>query len=133
MPKKVLMIVICLLFMPVCFAEGEQSSAEAAANAYQNIQYENCTKMYNVDKNKLFYLAIGAVNSNKYKLEEIQTSNGYIVFSKGKNKYILTVAGIDKENSVLKITPCNNLYYFQPVILTSIFEYVDTNKDTAIE
>ena len=133
MLKKVLMIIVCLLFIPMCFAEGEQPPAEASANAYQNIPFENCTKIYNINKNKLFYLAIGAVNSNKYKLEEIQTNNGYIIFSKGKNKYLLTVAGIDSENSILKITPCNNLYYFPPVILTSILEYIDTNKDTAIE
>ncbi len=119
--------------MPLSFAEGEISSAEASTYTYQNILYENCTKIYNTDKENLYYLAIGAVNSNKYKLEEIQSENGYIIFSTGKNKYLLTISGIDSSNSVLKITPCNNLYYFQPSIINNIFKYVESNIIVAVE
>lgn len=133
MLKRVLIIIICLSFMPLSFAEGEISSAEASTYTYQNILYENCTKIYNTDKENLYYLAIGAVNSNKYKLEEIQSENGYIIFSTGKNKYLLTISGIDSSNSVLKITPCNNLYYFQPSIINNIFKYVESNIIVAVE
>ena len=85
--------------------------------------------MYNTDKKNLFYLSLGAINANRFKIEEIQTNNGYIIFSTGKNKYLATVSEIDKDNSILKITPCNNLYYFQPGIISNIYKYIDLNKD----
>ena len=130
---KRILTVICLLFMSVSFAEGDLPSANSNTPVYQNIQYEDCTKIYNTDKEKLYFLTIGAVNSNKYKLEELQTDNGYIIFSVGKSKYLLTIAGIDNNNSILKITPCNNLYYFQPEIITNIYKYIDLNKDIELK
>lgn len=130
MKLRALLILIGLMFMQTVFAEDVQPPS---ASTYHNIAYEDCTKMYNKDKIELFYLAIGAVNANKYNLEEIQTQNGYIIFSTGKNKYLITVAGVDESNSIVKITPCNNLYYFQPSILSNIYNYIDSNKDTAAE
>ena len=133
MKIKVFITVICLFIMQLSYAEVAQTPQAQSATAYQNINYEDCTKIYNLDKEKLFYLSIGAINANKFKLEEIQTQNGYLIFSTGKNKYLATVAGIDNDNSILKITPCNNLYYFQPGIITNIYKYIDLNKDTELK
>ena len=99
----------------------------------QNIPYSDCTKMFDIDKEKLFYLTLGAINANKYNTDEIQTANGYIMFTSAKNKYLATVAGIDKTNSILKITPCNNLYYFKPIIINNIYNYIDSNKNTELK
>jgi len=79
-------------------SEIGSAQVQNPAVSFQNIQYEDCSKMYNINKEKLFYLSIGAINSSKYKLEEIQTQNGYIIFSTGKNKYLLTIAGIDNKS-----------------------------------
>ena len=134
MKIRVFITVICLFITQLSFAEVSQSpQAQQSATTYQNINYEDCTKIFNIDKKKLFYLSIGAINANEFKLEEIQTQNGYLIFSTGKNKYLATVAGIDNENSILKITPCNNLYYFQPGIITNIYKYIDLNKDTELK
>lgn len=133
MKIKVFITVFCLFIMQLSYAEVAQTpQAQQPATTYQNINYEDCTKIYNLDKEKLFYLSIGAINANKFKLEEIQTQNGYLIFSTGKNKYLATVAKIDNDNSILKITPCNNLYYFQPGIITNIYKYIDLNKDTEL-
>ena len=131
---RYIFILLTLIYVSVNVFASEIGSAQVQnpAVSFQNIQYEDCSKMYNINKEKLFYLSIGAINSSKYKLEEIQTQNGYIIFSTGKNKYLLTIAGIDNENSILKITPCNNLYYFQPVIISDIFKYIESNKDTTL-
>ena len=67
--------------------------------------------MFGVNKEKLFYLTLGAVTANRFAIEEIQTSNGYIIFTAANNKYLATIAGIDGNNSILKITPCNNIYF----------------------
>lgn len=132
MKNWVLLVICMLLFQPV-YAEEGQVSQNVSATSYQNIPYEDCTKMYNIDKETLFYLAIGAVNANRFGIEEVQTNDGYVIFSTGKNKYLVTVAGIDKDNSIIKITPCNNLYYFQPGIISNIYKYIDLNKDMMVK
>lgn len=129
MIKRALFILsVIFIFQPMAFSEL-QSQTEQSATTYQNIQYEDCTKMYNTEKKHLFYLSLGAINANRFKIEEIQTNSGYIIFSTGKNKYLATVSEIDKNNSILKITPCNNLYYFQPGIISNIYKHIDLNKD----
>ena len=132
MKNWVLLVICMLLFQPV-YAEEGQVSQNMSATSYQNISYEDCTKMYNIDKETLFYLAIGAVNANRFGIEEVQTNDGYVIFSTGKNKYLVTVAGIDKDNSIIKITPCNNLYYFQSGIISNIYKYIDLNKDMMVK
>ena len=130
---RVLYILACMLFFQHVYAEEPQVNPAQSATSYQNISYEDCSKIYDTDKVNLFYLTIGAVNANRFKIEEVQTNNGYIIFSTGKNKYLATVAEIDKKNSILKITPCNNLYYFQPGIISNIYKYIDLNKDIIVK
>ena len=131
MKLRVCFIFVCFFIMQFVCAEEIQPAQPNPATTYQNISYQDCTKMYNTNKENLFYLSIGSINANKFTIEEIQTNNGYIIFSAGKNKYVATVAKIDKDNSILKITPCNNLYYFQPGIISNIYKYIDLNKDIA--
>ena len=99
----------------------------------QNISFETCTKMFAINKEKLFYLTLGAVNANRFSIDEIQTQNGYIIFSAANNKYLATISGIDASNSILKITPCNNIYFFPPGILINMFKYIDINLNTEIK
>ena len=99
----------------------------------QNIAFEDCTKMFAVNKEKLFYLTLGAISANNFSVDEIQTSNGYVIFSAANNKYLATIAGIDSANSILKITPCNNVYFFPSGILINMFKYIDINLHTEIK
>lgn len=105
----------------------------------QNIPFESCTKMFGgtganaVNKEKLFYLTLGAISANRFTVEEIQTEYGYIIFKAAKQKYLATVAEIDNNNSVLRITPCNNVYFFQPGILVNIYKYIELNKGMVIK
>ena len=75
---------------------------------------------------KKFYEEI-ALEVLKFSIDEIQTQNGYIIFSAANNKYLATIAGIDSDNSILKITPCNNIYKFPPGIYINLFKYIDLN------
>ena len=127
----IFMFIICLFIQPA-FAEGEVQAEQPPQNPLytaQNIPFENCTKMFEgVDKEKLFYLTLCAINANKFQTEEIQSHNGYIIYTAERQKYLATVAGIDNNNSILKITPCNNVYFFQPKIVVNIFKFIETNK-----
>ncbi len=40
-----------------------------------------------------------------------------------------TVAGIDSINSILKITPCNNKYFFPAGILLNMYKYIEVNQN----
>ena len=141
---RVLFLLLALYILP-CFADTTQLSypttqtitvqqvQQPPITQPQNIAFEACTKMFAVNKEKLFYLTLGAITANKFSVDEIQTYNGYIIFSVANNKYLATVAGIDAVNSILKITPCNDIYFFPPGILINMFKYIDLNLNTEIK
>ena len=135
MKLRVLFLIFVLTILSVN-AEVAQSTVQPEQppiTVPQNIAFENCTKMFGVNKEKLFYLTLGAISANRFEVEEIQTTNGYIIFTAAKNKYLATVSGIDSANSILKITPCNNIYFFPPGILINMYKYIDLNLNTEIK
>ena len=133
--KFVLLILAMFIMTDRTFADEVQLPSTSAPSIVQpqNINFEDCSKMFNITKEKLFYLTLSAITANKFGVEEIQTENGYIIFSAANNKYLATIAGIDGSNSILKITPCNNIYFFQPGILINMFKYIDINLNTDIK
>ena len=112
---------------------AEQTTAYKPVTVAQDITFENCTKIFSINNEKLFYLTLASVSANKFTIDEIQTANGYIIFTANKNKYLATIGKVDKDNSILKITPCNNIYFFPPGILLNIFKYIDINLDTDVK
>lgn len=110
-----------------------QTTAQPSITTPQNIAYANCTRMFAINKEKLFYLTLGAISANNFTVEEVQTENGYIIFSVEKNNFLATIAGIDAQNSILKITPCNDIYFFPPGIFLNMFRYIDLNINTEIK
>lgn len=136
MKTRVLILAI-LLATGIANAETSgsaiQSSSMIPITQPQNIDFVNCSRMFAINKEKLFYLTLSAITANKFSVDEIQTTNGYIIFSAANNKYLATVAGIDSGNSILKITPCNNTYFFPPGIYVSMFKYIEINLNTEIK
>lgn len=125
--KKIL-IFLSLLFIPFVLADET-----IPITAPQNIAFENCTKIFAVNKEKLFYLTLASLSANRFTVDEIQTANGYMIFTANKNKYLATIAGVDSLNSILKITPCNNVYNFPPGIVLNTFKYIDLNLNMDIK
>lgn len=118
--------------MPFVFAAEQPIPANSPVTVPQNIMFENCTKIFAVNKEKLLYLTLSSLSANRFLIDEVQTANGYIIFTVNKNKYLATIAGVDSANSILKITPCNNVYNFPPGILLNTFKYIDLNLNTEI-
>ena len=139
MKLRALVLLLTSLTIAVsCYADttaqgGAQPAAAPPVTVPQNIKFEDCSKMFAVNKDKLFYLTLGSITANKFTVEEIQTENGYIIFTAAKNQYLATIGMIDSSNAILKITPCNNIYYFQPGIIINIFKYIDLNLNTDIK
>ena len=132
--KKVILF-LALLLIPTAFAVEQPRPANPTppTTVPQNIMFQNCTKIFAVNKEKLFYLTLASLSANRFTVDEIQTANGYIIFTVNRNKYLATVASVDSANSILKITPCNNVYNFPPGILLNTFKYIDLNLNTEIK
>ena len=131
---KRLFIIFCLLMIPNAFADENtvQKPVQNHLTVSQNIMFDNCTKIFSVNQEKLFYLTLASISANRFNVEEIQSSHGYIIFSANRNKYLATISRIDKTNAILKITPCNNVYNFPPGILTNTFKYIDLSLTQSI-
>ena len=136
--KKAILFLLLLCFInttalaDTAISQGPVVSHPPITQA-QNIAFENCTKMFAVNKEKLFYLTLGAISANRFNVDEIQSESGYVIFSVAKNKYLVTIAGIDASNSILKITPCNDVYIFPPGILINMYKYIELNINTEIK
>ena len=99
----------------------------------QNVNFEDCYKIYPINKEALFNLVLCGISANKFNVEEIQTSSGYIIFTAAKKQYLATICEVDNNNSMLKITPCNNVYIFQPGIVLNMFKYIDLNQKSKVK
>lgn len=121
-----------MLAVPLVFAV-EVPAVNQPVTVPQNIMFSSCTKLYAVNQEKLFYLTLASLSANKFTIDEIQTANGYIIFSVNRKQYLATVANVDNVNSILKITPCNNIYNFPPGILLNTFKYIDLNLNIEIK
>ena len=131
--------IFLFFILGVCASNAEQVQVSTQTQSTtpitqaQNIAFENCTKMFPLNKENLFYLTLSAITANKFSIDEIQTNNGYIIFSVANNKYLATIAEIDSSNSILKITPCNEIYFFPSGILINMFKYIELNLNSNIK
>ena len=132
---KKLFIIFSLLLIPYASAEETVVQPKPVVNPLtvsQHIMFENCTKIFGINQEKLFYLTLASISANRFNIDEIQSANGYIIFSVNRNKYLASVAKVDKTNAILKITPCNNVYNFPPGVITNMFKYIDLNLTAKI-
>lgn len=131
------LIIFLLLTICVCKAETEtiiqEQQVAPPITQPQNITFENCVRMFTISKEKLFYLTLSGITANRFTINEIQTENGYIIFTAAKHKFLATISGIDSNNSILKITPCNNVYFFPPGVYLGLFKYIEMNLDIEIK
>ena len=93
----------------------------------QNVKYETCTKVFNIDHVSLFHLAIAAINANRFTIDEIQSKSGYILFTAVNKQFLATVVNVNTNQGMLKITPVDNNYFFQPGIVLNVFKYIELN------
>lgn len=127
--KKILwaIILFSLVSMPICAEEIPLTQAELVTP--QNIDFAKCSKTYNLPAEKLYYMALLAVNANKFQIEEIQSKMGYIMFRGANKNFLMSVMNIDERHSILKITPTDNIYFFPYGVVYNIFRYIDLNLD----
>lgn len=126
---KRIIFLICILFVGnAVFSEENYTSLVTP----QTINFDICTKKYSMPENKLFYLAIASARANNFTINEIQSKTGYILFTAAGKQYLASVVKVNSKNSMLKITPVNNNYFFAPGIVLNFFKYIDVNLSAQI-
>lgn len=93
----------------------------------QAISFEHCVRAYQTSTDNLFLLALAAINSSGYKIEEMQSRTGLISFEAENKSFLISVTELDENSSLLKITPMNNSYHFSSTILENIFLFMTNN------
>lgn len=142
MRRKILLILLVLCFAWRGSAFGASAPqpitvkpiSEAVSPVQpQPVVFESCFKFFRFDCQKLFYLTLASINANHFKIQEIQSKSGYVIFVVGQKKFLASVINVDGKNSGLKITPCNNIYVFPVGIVQNMFKYIELNTNTPIE
>ena len=110
-----------------------QETAKPSPIIPQSVDFNDCNKLFKVNEKILFYLTLAGINANRFEINEIQSKCGYILFTAAKKQFLASIIKIDSKKSMLKITPCSNIYYFPPGIIQNMFKYVDLNINTPIE
>ncbi|MBQ8459743.1 hypothetical protein IJ541_06545 [bacterium] len=125
------LIISNLICLPT-FATGEQMSLSTLITA-QNVPYENCYKVFNTDNNSLFFLTIAAINANRFHIDEIQSKSGYILFTAVNKQFLAMVTNVNTNQGMVRITPADDNYYFQPGIVLNIYKYIEVNLNKKTE
>lgn len=125
----VLISIIFMFFVNPVFAQDKNDTMEVtyAQTAASYTNYRDCIRLYKLPYGKLYALALSSINSNKYEILEMQFRNGYVIFEAEGREFLLTAMKKDKSFTFLKVTPCDNNYYFSPAIPQKIFRYIDLN------
>lgn len=134
--KKVLMLFLMILFCVVpAMAEDSLAAqlAELELVTPQNIDFAKCVKTFNFPVEKLFYLAISAINANHFQIEELQSKMGYILFRAANKNFLMSVVKVDADHSMLKITPADNVYFFPYGVVYNIYKYIDLNAEEQLQ
>lgn len=99
----------------------------------QPVDFINCIKYFKMDSQRLFYLTLAGINANRFRIDEIQSQSGYVIFTAAQKHFLANIIPIDTQNSMLKITPCSNIYYFPVGIVQNMFKYIELNVSTPVQ
>jgi len=130
-------IVILFIFILIMFtglsAKAEDPVDLTSLITVQDVKPQDCIKVFNTDNVHLLYLTIASVNANKFKIDEIQSRMGYILFTAANKQFLASISNVNTRQGMLKITPVDNNYYFQPGIVSNIYKYIELNLNTQLE
>lgn len=99
----------------------------------KNIDFSKCVRNFDFPVEKLFYLSILAINANHFEIEELQSKMGYILFRAAGKTFLMSVAKVDAEHSMLKITPADNVYFFPYGVVYNIYKYIELNSEEQLQ
>jgi hypothetical protein len=129
---RIIIILSLFLILPICVYADNVGQDLSTLISSQNVKFEDCTKVFNVDNVTLFYQTIAAINANRFTIDEIQSKSGYVLFTAVNKKFLAAITNVNTNQAMLRITPADNNYYFQPGIISNIHKYIDLNKSKKV-
>lgn len=130
--ERIIILLLIFLGLGISQVSAMEMDLSTLVTA-QNIKYQDCNKIFNIDNVTLFHLTISAINANRFTIDEIQSKSGYILFTAVNKQFLATIMNVNKSQGMLKITPADGNYYFQPGIVANIFKYIELNKKSKLE
>lgn len=124
-----IVIIILSLFLSVIPVFAETVMTVQSLVTPQNVDFEYCNKIFNMNSERLFYLTIASINANKFRIDEIQTKSGYILFTGASKQFLANIASLDDKRAILKVTPADNIYHFPLGVVVNLFKYIELNTD----
>ena len=121
---KTIIVLSLGLFIPA-FADTQQVAQSPQQVQAQKTELMKCVRTFPLAYDKLFYLTLAGLNEYNYKIKEIQTRSGYIIFETGYRKFLASIVYVSSQKSILKITPFSGNYDFNPTVIQNIFKYID--------
>lgn len=127
--RRKYLIFLLLLFLTLSVNNLAYSDSPTIPNnpVSPYVNYNDCIKNYKIDEESLFYLTLSAISNAKYKILEVQTRSGYILFSAYGKEFLAQVVKVTTNLSELKITPQNNSYLFDYNLIYRIFNDINMN------
>jgi hypothetical protein len=133
MERILILIISIFLFFGFCPVQAEETVDLSALITAQDVKYQDCIKVFNTDNVHLLYLTVASINANKFRIDEIQSRTGFILFTAVGKQFLASVSNVNTNQGMLRITPVDDNYFFQPGIITNIFKYIELNLNTKSE
>ncbi|MBO6256919.1 hypothetical protein J6N69_02640 [bacterium] len=133
MERIIAIIFTIILFLGGACVQADEIFDMGALVTTQNVNYQDCIKVFNTDNVHLMYLTVAAINANRFKIDEIQSRSGFVLFTAVGKQFLASVSNVNTNQGMLRITPIDDNYYFQPGIVANIFKYIEINLNTKLE
>ena len=133
--ERILRVIISFVIVFSCVLPVkpvEQMSLSTLITA-QNVPYDTCYRVFNMDHVTLLYLTIAGINANRFTVDEVQSKSGYVVFTAVNKQFLAMVSNVNTNQAMLRVTPVDNNYYFQPGIVLNLFKYIEINEKKKAE
>ena len=148
--RKLFLSVICLLtFSGVSYADVSNDVVSNNNNliASANIPVANpansvvslpqqqlkasisqCYDTVAMNSEQLFYLTLAALNTMNFKIKEVQSKTGTVLFQAYSREFLVTIADQGANNTFIKILPTDSNYSFSPALVQNIFGFLKANS-----
>lgn len=95
------------------------------AQPVKAVPFIMCQKSFVKQSEPFFYVVLSSLIKNNYKIEEIQSKNGLIIFKVYNKEFLANVSVVDYQTTLLKITPVDNNYAFSYSIIDNLFKTIE--------
>lgn len=117
--KTLLLCISFLIFADYSYCETAQPAPVVAFSA--------CQKTFIKQSEPFFYIVLSSLAKNNYKIQEVQSQNGLIIFKAYNKEFLANITKVDFKTSLIKITPTDNNYSFTYSIVDNLFKTIDND------